>query len=722
MKSFYLILTIALLVMFLVPPADASSTYSTGWDGIEYDSIGGDYEDPDKTNGTPWICLSPNSTDTGVAVYKFAPTKPFPGLYKYTVSVYGYDSSPARVKTQFGLFDFTSMSEEIVYLGRGLTSRPEEVSGSVTSSLERFSSNKDEIWVVILSTPAQEGHIKSVELEIEYEYYPPVTPDAPWTRSGSPCFPQDFYAEWNSVPFATMYRLYEDGALLYEGPDTSTLPLRYSRPVGSYSFTVSAGNEDGWSTQGPEYVCVVRPSAGAVEHVYIPSGDQCDSQPFEISWSAATDATSYAVYISDINPPGFYDYEYETTIEVSLSPGKYYFRVKGAQGGCFGDFSPVDSFTVVSMPAGGVPVPVWTSSDRINICQGGGVSYFYWQAIPEATHYRVYENGEFFGLFGSQTTRIQHYHPLEGGEWKYWLQAKVGSCWGDISDTLTITRRYDPPPPEPAQPSTSPTTVCPNSTYTVYWSSEAGAVDYKLYENYIKVYEGSGLNFDCTNGNGPGSYEYYLKVSDGECWSNPGDKFNLEIAAPMATPDAIDVPDYVVPVDEQYVVAWSTVAGANNYRLYEDGGLILIAVDTQAALSQDTEGDYVYSVVACDECDCSDAITASPVEVREVTDVQEIPSEELPSEFTLSQNYPNPFNPVTNIDFALPRAAHVRMEVFNILGGKVCTLVDEYLSAGYKSVEWDGRSSSGRVVSSGIYLFRITAGEFSACRKALLMK
>jgi hypothetical protein len=108
--------------------------------------------------------------------------------------------------------------------------------------------------------------------------------------------------------------------------------------------------------------------------------------------------------------------------------------------------------------------------------------------------------------------------------------------------------------------------------------------------------------------------------------------------------------------------------------------------------------------------------------VDEQTDVQEVPSDALPKEFTLSQNYPNPFNPVTNIDFALPRAAHVRIDIFNILGSKISTLVNEHLSAGYKSVEWDGRSSSGQAVSSGVYLFRITAGEFTASRKALLMK
>ncbi|GEM_PF-1484682 len=88
-----------------------------------------------------------------------------------------------------------------------------------------------------------------------------------------------------------------------------------------------------------------------------------------------------------------------------------------------------------------------------------------------------------------------------------------------------------------------------------------------------------------------------------------------------------------------------------------------------------------------------------------------------PASFALHQNYPNPFNPVTQISFALPYAASVRLEVYNIMGQKVTTLLDETLQAGEHSAMWDGST-----VASGVYFYRLDAGEFSETRKMMLLK
>ena len=96
-----------------------------------------------------------------------------------------------------------------------------------------------------------------------------------------------------------------------------------------------------------------------------------------------------------------------------------------------------------------------------------------------------------------------------------------------------------------------------------------------------------------------------------------------------------------------------------------------------------------------------------------VTDDAEL----LPKEFSLAQNYPNPFNPSTEIQFSLPVASHVRLEVFNILGQQVEVLVDGELSAGVHGATFDG---SGR--SSGIYFYRLTHDNGSATKKMAFMK
>jgi hypothetical protein len=96
--------------------------------------------------------------------------------------------------------------------------------------------------------------------------------------------------------------------------------------------------------------------------------------------------------------------------------------------------------------------------------------------------------------------------------------------------------------------------------------------------------------------------------------------------------------------------------------------------------------------------------------------------EQLPTSFALEQNYPNPFNPTTSIRFALPTAARIKLEVFNVLGQLVVTLVDDRLEAGYHQIEWDGHGSDGTAVSSGVYLYRLESTGFTATRKMLLLK
>jgi len=94
----------------------------------------------------------------------------------------------------------------------------------------------------------------------------------------------------------------------------------------------------------------------------------------------------------------------------------------------------------------------------------------------------------------------------------------------------------------------------------------------------------------------------------------------------------------------------------------------------------------------------------------------------LPSVFELSQNYPNPFNPETRIEFSLAARADVSISIYNILGRRVKTLIDENRPAGTYTVIWDGTDRGGYHVASGIYLYRMQAGEFIQTRKMLLLR
>jgi PKD repeat protein len=94
----------------------------------------------------------------------------------------------------------------------------------------------------------------------------------------------------------------------------------------------------------------------------------------------------------------------------------------------------------------------------------------------------------------------------------------------------------------------------------------------------------------------------------------------------------------------------------------------------------------------------------------------------LPTEFALHQNYPNPFNPDTRIRYDLAKNEIVRITIYNLLGRKVKTLVNEHQEAGFKSIIWNATNDYGKPVSAGVYLYQIRAGEFVQTKKMVLLK
>jgi hypothetical protein len=94
----------------------------------------------------------------------------------------------------------------------------------------------------------------------------------------------------------------------------------------------------------------------------------------------------------------------------------------------------------------------------------------------------------------------------------------------------------------------------------------------------------------------------------------------------------------------------------------------------------------------------------------------------LPDTYFLSQNYPNPFNPATMIDYQLPITGNIDISVYNVLGQKIKTLVSDRQQAGYYQILWNGDNHSGQTVASGVYFYKIEAGNFVKVRKMLYLK
>ncbi|NUM79243.1 T9SS type A sorting domain-containing protein [bacterium] len=94
----------------------------------------------------------------------------------------------------------------------------------------------------------------------------------------------------------------------------------------------------------------------------------------------------------------------------------------------------------------------------------------------------------------------------------------------------------------------------------------------------------------------------------------------------------------------------------------------------------------------------------------------------FPDKFDLHQNAPNPFNPTTSLRYSLKEKTKVRLTIYNILGHEVRLLINTVQDAGYKVITWDGKNNEGKELPSGIYIYRLEAGQFIKSKKMLLLK
>ncbi|MBD3179081.1 MAG: hypothetical protein GF417_05525 [Candidatus Latescibacteria bacterium] len=124
---------------------------------------------------------------------------------------------------------------------------------------------------------------------------------------------------------------------------------------------------------------------------------------------------------------------------------------------------------------------------------------------------------------------------------------------------------------------------------------------------------------------------------------------------------------------------------------------------------------YFYMISSVDH----DGNESERKEPDQVTGI-EIPA--APESFALYQNCPNPFNPSTRIDFDLPAPGMVSLRVYNVKGEAIATLLDRRMTAGRKSVRWDGSGAGGEELASGVYFYRLAAGDYRETRKMILLR
>ena len=176
--------------------------------------------------------------------------------------------------------------------------------------------------------------------------------------------------------------------------------------------------------------------------------------------------------------------------------------------------------------------------------------------------------------------------------------------------------------------------------------------------------------------------------------------------------------DLTFSITENPAQNWVSVSPTTDTLAAGESVDITIALDANGL----STGTYItHLMIACnDPAQPLDSVEVC-LEVIDPTTIGE-DGNGLPKTFALLQNYPNPFNPTTTIRYQLPRAADVKLEIYNSLGQRIRSLLDSRIEAGYHQVIWDGRDDFGLQVASGVYLYRIESEHFSKVRKMLLLK
>jgi Leucine-rich repeat (LRR) protein len=223
---------------------------------------------------------------------------------------------------------------------------------------------------------------------------------------------------------------------------------------------------------------------------------------------------------------------------------------------------------------------------------------------------------------------------------------------------------------------------------------------------------------------------YYIRLTAMD-WSGNQSGFSLEV---QATPVYIDsIPPAApknlsgVPGDSSVTLTWHSVSdtGLIYYRVYMDTMANPLSVidstsdyaDTSLTISGLRDNStYFCRVTAVDNHNNESAFSNEIQVTLEPSNIGD-DGMAIPKQFKLEQNHPNPFNPQTTIGFVLPRASHVRLELFDLLGRKVAVWLDEFRKAGHHSITVNSND-----LSSGVYLYRLTAGSYQQARRMVLLR
>lgn len=519
------------------------------------------------------------------------------------------------------------------------------------------------------------------------------------------CVGAEYCLNWASVEGAESYEIRVNAeAWTSAGLDTS---ICYTpTAAGDYHYQVRACGPCGCGAPGPEAAVSILDRPGQPSQPTADTDTACVGGDVCLTWTPTTGAAYY-----QLREVGGMWLDVADSLRYCFSrssPGDYRFVIRACNDCGCSDESPVRIVTFEPRP--GIPgAPIIVSSP---ICTGSELC-MQWAPVGGATSYEwQQDNGPWIDV-GAETMHCLPSAPM--GEHQYRVRACAGCGCGDPGPAKTVDIGTTPGALDSVIVSTDP--VCQDGEFCLTWPALINAKVYHVsVDNGPWTSVGSSRSY-CDTLIDSENHSFYVRGCNDCGCGNPAPEV---ILSPQPLPGRPSLTNCGFD-GSQLRMSWTTATNAVDYRIYRDGSQWMATSGTTLVVTPDYGGEHSFYIRAANDCgpgESSDTcLVTLPTGVDDPHD-----HKALPGEFSLGQNYPNPFNPETRIDFALPRGGTVRIEVVNMLGRTVRVVVDRPMPAGYHSVVWDGTDQRGRVVSSGVYFYRMQAGAFRASRKMLLMR
>jgi len=366
-----------------------------------------------------------------------------------------------------------------------------------------------------------------------------------------------------------------------------------------------------------------------------------------------------------------------------------------------------------------------------------GKIVLYWEApidhpnIANLVEYRIYRNDRLLRAVNTGTLQYHDVVAIIGSRYTYHVTATYTNGSSPASNSVTANVLH----PNVWLPPRELTATEGQGAITLQWTAPTPAVHsatltgYTVYRDDLSIVELANI-LTYTDANVVAGVEYTYQVI--ARYFSP-DGVSVPSNAVTAIPQEIETDITLYPPQNltassghrQVVLAWeapilnSQATVLSGYIVYRNDTAIsqvnsLNYIDTNVVINI----RYTYHVVA---------VYSNPEGVSEPSNsvlgkaiISPIQSQN--SQTALHENYPNPFNPETTISFTLGKDTTVQIDICNVKGQVVNNIVNRHMSAGTHRIVWDGKDNFGHPVSSGMYFYRMTTGEYTSMRKMLLMK